>query len=202
MTTDRTLEFYPTGDDKGLYYVEFGQWPGKDMTWQLFQRQFMYDEEEWERMKKEAPNDFLLMSNEVHPWNLGEGTVDSREHAMSMNTKKFLCFMVDALNDKVNRIQRKRKMDEWLAQLPEPNEETEPLSEPTTDVALKVDKDALESTLALAPEVESFMTAADKMVSKMYGEVEIEKKIVVVDKLTTEDDVLSKLVDTRPGKMV
>jgi hypothetical protein len=194
--TARTLEFYPTGDDKGLYYVEFGQWQGKAMTWQLFQRQYLYDEEEWERMKKEAPNDFYLMSNEVHPWNLGEGTVDEREHAMDMNTKKFLCFMVDALNEKAARIQRKRKMDELLAEHGWPRDDgvqmekkvvlsdklepqvqqseacqPGPLCDPKTGM-LKVDKDVLESTLALCSH------------------------------LTARDDVLSKLVDVRPAKKI
>ena len=95
---NRISEIYPEEDD-ALFYVEFIQWEGSPLNhnkrWTLFQRQYMYPPEEWAKMEHG-----ILDSNEVHPWNLGEGTVNEREHAMDMNTKKFLMFMVDALNEK------------------------------------------------------------------------------------------------------
>jgi len=92
----RRSEIYPESDT--LFYVEFSQWEGHPFRWNLFQRQYMYSPEEWEKMER-GPLD----SNEVHPWNLGDGIVNEREHAMDMNTKKFLMFIVDALNEKVEK---------------------------------------------------------------------------------------------------
>lgn len=94
-------EYYPDNYSVENYqfYIEYTQWEGKPWRWQLFQRQFMYPPEEWEKMEHD-----VLESNEVHPWNLGEGIVNQNEHAMDMNTRKFLKFMVDALNEKVNKI--------------------------------------------------------------------------------------------------
>ena len=92
-----TSETYPEEDS--LFYVEFSQWEGSPLRWNLFQRQYMYPPEEWEKMEH-GPLD----SNEVHPWNLGEGIVNEKEYAMDMNTKTFLKFMVDALNEKARGI--------------------------------------------------------------------------------------------------
>lgn len=96
-----TLEIYPDVGDNSkediLYYVEFSKWDEKGpLRWTLFQRQFMYSKEEWAKTEH-GP----LESNEVHPWNLGGGVVNEREEAMDMNTKRFLKFMVDALNKKI-----------------------------------------------------------------------------------------------------
>ena len=93
------LEFYPS--DKSLYYVEFSRWNENDKwRWRLFKRQFLYPDEELEKMKKEG---YWYMSNEVHPWQLANGEVNEIEHAVDLNTKSFLKFMVDALNEKVER---------------------------------------------------------------------------------------------------
>lgn len=86
---DRMLEFYPE-KEKTPYYVEFSQWEGRPVMWQLFRRQFL-----------PYPDPFTgEPQSEVHPWNLGEGEVNLHEGVVSMNTKQFLCFMVDALNEK------------------------------------------------------------------------------------------------------
>lgn len=95
----RTSEIYPGKDT--LFYVEFSQWEGSPLRWTLFQRQYMYPPEEWAKMEH-GPLD----SNLVHPWNLGEGIVNEREHVMDMNTKRFLMFMVDALNEKIKNDNR------------------------------------------------------------------------------------------------
>jgi hypothetical protein len=92
--------------DKPLYYVEFHKWPEETKThWTLFQRQFICSKEDWKKTKH-----CLLESRELHPWNLGEGVVNDREHAMDMNTKRFLIFMVDALN---RMVENKTKAEEF-----------------------------------------------------------------------------------------
>lgn len=83
---------YPEGDT--LYYVEFLERGGKT-TWTLFKRHYVCSEEEWHKIIKDK--NYLFMSREVHPWNLGGGEVVS-EGLISMNTKGFLKFLVDSLN--------------------------------------------------------------------------------------------------------
>lgn len=91
-------EFYPD-DGKSLYYVEFSRWNENDKwQWRLFKRQFLYSNEEWKNMERN-----LFMSNEVHPWQLANGEIVEIEHAVAMETKSFLKFMIDALNEKVER---------------------------------------------------------------------------------------------------
>ena len=100
---NKTIEYYPKSEDKGLYYIEFSNWDDTDKwQWRLFQRQFMYSEEEWNR-QLENNEVAEFMSNEVHPWQLECGDVNEIEHAVDLNTRSFLKFMVDALNEKVER---------------------------------------------------------------------------------------------------
>ena len=95
-------EYYPevkNNEDGSLFYLEFTRWTGRPWRWNLFQRQWICSKEEWEQSHEEH----VLDSREGHPWNLGEGEVNEREHAMDMNTRQFLKFMVDALNEKVKK---------------------------------------------------------------------------------------------------
>jgi len=86
-------------EDGPLYYVEFHKWSTEIKTnWTLFQRRFICSKEGWEKTEHNP-----LESRELHPWNLGGGVLNDRKHAMDMNTKNFLIFMVDALNEKVKR---------------------------------------------------------------------------------------------------
>lgn len=94
---DIERECYPDihdNEDGPLYYVEFTRWTGRPWRWTLFQRQWICSKEEWKKHHGEPG----LLSREGHPWNLGDGEVNEREHAMDMNTRRFLKFMVDALN--------------------------------------------------------------------------------------------------------
>ena len=93
-------EYYPEvndNEDGPLYYIEFTQWTGRPWRWNLFQRQWICSKEEWEKTEHD-----MLESREVHPWNLGEGEVNERD-VMDMNTRQFLKFIVDALNEKVKQ---------------------------------------------------------------------------------------------------
>lgn len=102
-------EFYPSYNDNEIgpiYYIEFYRGPGElKKNWTLFKRRFIYSDEEWKKIKetRQLGNDPLVMLNEGHPWNLGSGVLNDYENAVSMNTQTFLKFMVDALNEKVNR---------------------------------------------------------------------------------------------------
>ena len=93
-----TRRYYPA-EGKEPYYIEFSQWPGRDLQWTLFQRNYICSLEEWNKEEHD-----LLESREVHPWNLGDGTVNINNNAIRMNTESFLRFMVDALNKKGGKI--------------------------------------------------------------------------------------------------
>ena len=108
------FEFYPENRelfDNNAFYVQFHSWGAdKETTWQLFRRQYRCSKEEYLKdCQIVGIEPFSEMSEwrlggsvEVHPWNLGEGIlVDKKnENAVSLHTKKFLHFMVDALNEK------------------------------------------------------------------------------------------------------
>jgi hypothetical protein len=95
-----SLEFYPvkTGTDPFAappYFIEFRKRSDGTTTWQLFRRQFIFPKEQFEAMSKAGD----CIQPEGHPWNLGEGEVDSPT-IVSMHTRKFLEHIVDALNEK------------------------------------------------------------------------------------------------------
>jgi len=102
----RKLEFYPNKPEKvhpfdlPPYYIEFSTWDDQKWTWQLFRRQYICTRETYDQAK--ASNEGGWLFPEVHPWNLGEGEL-VREEAISLNTRKFLQYMVDALNEKASR---------------------------------------------------------------------------------------------------
>lgn len=98
------FEIYPKsekGKDKELYFIEFLQFFDKDpITWKLYKRQFILPEDEIERLKQSAPNDWELlqiMGNEGHPWWLLDGTLQPDG---TVPDKNWLLWMVDALNEK------------------------------------------------------------------------------------------------------
>lgn len=97
-----SFDYYPKIDFSAkwqpLYYVEFltrtDRKSNETTTWRLFKRQYMFPPEEWDKREHD-----LFDSNEMHPWNLGGGDVNENNDAHDMNTRSFLKFMVDALND-------------------------------------------------------------------------------------------------------
>ena len=108
----RKLEFYPVVDKQNChpydlppYFIEFNTWDGVKWTWQLFQRSYIFSRDEFDRLRAEstAVPSWAFPQAEGHPWNLGEGEVELREHAFSMDTRKFLEFLVDALNEKASK---------------------------------------------------------------------------------------------------
>jgi hypothetical protein len=105
-------ETYPKLDNENdLYYVEFSQLLSTSQyRWTLFKRQFIHSKEDWEKYK----NEDLLMSNEGHPWNLGDGIVNENESCIDMNTKSFLKFMVDSLNKNTQDKKEKEISNEEL----------------------------------------------------------------------------------------
>lgn len=101
-------QYYPDPIDKETitYYIEYSRWTGEPWRWKLCQRSFIHSKEDWNEIKKNMKDDFAssLMSNEGHPYTIGEGIVNEIDYAADINTRRFLNFMVDSLNDKVHRI--------------------------------------------------------------------------------------------------
>lgn len=106
-------------DHSAIYYVEFGR-GGKGNEFTLFKRHFIRSKEEIEKIKKECPECFtsnlMLECNEGHPYNIftanygPEGCVPDR---------KWVCWMVDCLNDKLIEEEKEQKRKEYYASLPE-----------------------------------------------------------------------------------
>lgn len=95
--------YYPENTtDKQLYYVEFDRGVEKS-TFTLFKRQFIMPKKQWDEMmgKSAGASDFdsSLMSNEGHPWNI---MTDKYGTDGCMPDKAWVCWMVDALNEKLN----------------------------------------------------------------------------------------------------
>jgi hypothetical protein len=93
-------------NDSQLFFVEYSKWEGDPLRWQLFCRQYIFTKEQWEQMKPRGINNELLAmisSREGHPWKLGEGIVNDLPGAVDMQTKEFLEFTVDALNEKTKQ---------------------------------------------------------------------------------------------------
>lgn len=92
-------ETYPVSSGAEPYYVEFLQFNKENpLQWNLFKRNFFCSEEEWAKLGNHP-----MISREVHPWNLGGGTVCETPNVISMNTKEFLIFLVDSLNNYSNK---------------------------------------------------------------------------------------------------
>lgn len=89
---------YPS-EGKLLFYVEFNR-GGRANEFTLFKRHFFHTEEELAKLKSENPNDFFWISNEGHPWNIFTATYGPDG---SMPDKKFICWMVDAMNEKAKQ---------------------------------------------------------------------------------------------------
>ena len=81
-----TYKWYPE-NQSSLYYVEIMDGLGSNPHWTLYKRNYIGD-------------------SEVHPWNLG-GNILAPDTIMAMGTRKFLMFMVDALNEKIERERNK-----------------------------------------------------------------------------------------------
>lgn len=100
------FEIYPkteTGEDKALYFIEFLQFfKDNPITWKLYKRSYIFSKEEYKKMVSEKPDDLAtqLMGNEGHPWWLLDGTLQPNG---TVPDKKWLLWMVDALNEKVQK---------------------------------------------------------------------------------------------------
>lgn len=104
------IEIYPeykAGEAGPLYYVEFSKFfHDSPWEWRLFKRELIPVKQqmpvnpEWHPEAKEAYQAIMASMQEAHPWQLGNGKVNCWERAIDMNTKEFLKFMVDALNEK------------------------------------------------------------------------------------------------------
>ena len=114
-TLEPSYEFYPLNRelyDGNLFYVQFHSW-GKDRetTWQLFKRNYIHTKEDYIQLCNiSGIEPFSPMSEyhvggsvEGHGYNLGEGILldEKYPNVVSLHSKKFLTFMVDALNEKV-----------------------------------------------------------------------------------------------------
>lgn len=90
------FELYPQIDRhsyKPLYYIEFSKPHGRKETWTLFKRNFIYSEEEWDKMEKDVL--MKLVGPEGHSYNLfGDEVLP--EHCVP--NKTWIKWMVDQLN--------------------------------------------------------------------------------------------------------
>lgn len=96
------MDSYPDTDEHPdrLYYVEFNR-GGRPNEFTIFKRQFFRSPAEMEKLKAESPEKYPLIElcNECHPWN-----IFTAEHGADgcMPDKAWVCWMVDALNEKVD----------------------------------------------------------------------------------------------------
>jgi hypothetical protein len=88
--------FYPE-ETGGLYYVEFDR-GGMPCEFTLFKRNYIYSPEEWEDIKKKDGFIESIMLNEGHPYQLFTGIYGEDG---CIPDKKWVMWMVDALNEKV-----------------------------------------------------------------------------------------------------
>lgn len=114
---DRKLEFYPNNNkikypyDKSAFWIEFSKWPGEKEEWRLFKRQFIISEEQYNKDFSEYNNDsksifHLICGVEGHGWQLAYGLIKD-ENIVDMETKSFLKYMTDALNEKAIKDKQK-----------------------------------------------------------------------------------------------
>lgn len=100
------FEIYPEHErntDHPLYFIEFLQFFDKDpITWKLYKRQLHRSQSELEKLKVEDPKSYAIafMCNEFHPWWLLDGELQPEG---TVPDKKWLLWMVDALNEKVKK---------------------------------------------------------------------------------------------------
>lgn len=86
---------YPKNiDEKILYYVEYHKFEDRPETYKIYQRNFFNSD------NLDKNDVFYELCREVHPYVLLEGKV-APEHHISLETKKYLEFVVDAMNEKV-----------------------------------------------------------------------------------------------------
>jgi hypothetical protein len=96
------------------YFVEYHSWDGIKWNYKICQRMFIIPEEDYQRALEERGDDvWLLMGIEGHPYTLTEGSLNTNEHAISFDTKKFLEYIVDALNEKVENDILKKVAENW-----------------------------------------------------------------------------------------
>jgi hypothetical protein len=110
------IETYPpninSNYDFPYYYLEFIKLNDiaheTKETWTLYKRNFIMSMEDWDALTKNDKNYPLPMSpREGHPYNLANGTVNEFKDVIRMHTKKFLQFMVDALNHRTYDLEYK-----------------------------------------------------------------------------------------------
>lgn len=101
------IETYPekimSDNDYPLYYLEFIDWEdNKPVRWKLYKRNFVYLKEDWKQLlEKMSKFEAMFASREGHPYALLEDVVHSDS---CIPNKDWLKFMVDALNEKVDKL--------------------------------------------------------------------------------------------------
>lgn len=104
-TLNKMLFFYPEKHSQSRpFFVEI-RTENNIKSFQLFQANYFYTEEEWETVSKHP-----FLNNEVHPWNLGlEGDLIDIRYPDSVCFWKedFIKFVVDAMNDKFEKDYKK-----------------------------------------------------------------------------------------------
>lgn len=81
------------------FYIEITENESKNKYFQLF-KAYYFDEEHVEQAKKEL----LYFSETGHPWNLGFEGEFASPNVVSLWTESYVKFMVDALNDRHERL--------------------------------------------------------------------------------------------------
>ena len=103
------FEIYPSYEDRNQrppFFIEFLQFFKDDpITWKIYKRSFIQPPTELAKLKELAPEDFPLleMCNEGHPYWLLDGNLQPDG---TVPDKKWLEWMVDALNEKAAREDR------------------------------------------------------------------------------------------------
>lgn len=98
MNDQPEFSCYPkTGD--GLYYVEFNR-GNIPFEFTLFKRSYIHSSDMWDEIQKSSYFIKGFMSNEGHPYQLFTGTY--RKDGC-IPDKKWVMWMVDALNEQVKR---------------------------------------------------------------------------------------------------
>jgi hypothetical protein len=109
-------EFYPAAEipyespfERPRFFLEMHTWDGKNWNYKICQRVFLLTEEEYQ-VQVEAGQ--WLIGIEGHPYTLHEGKL-TKIRGWSIDSKEFLIYLVDALNEKVQNDNVKKITETW-----------------------------------------------------------------------------------------
>jgi hypothetical protein len=117
------FEFYPPTDvniknpyERPLFYIEYHTWDGKEYTYKICKRVFILPEENYEKALEENGDDaWMLFGIEGHPYTLHEGKV-AESGMTNFETREFLQYTIDALNEKIQNDNLKKVDEAWQKQ--------------------------------------------------------------------------------------